>query len=91
MQSNNVELLRDSRVLTVFLETPVDEMLQRCGVENQPEPGNARPLTADAANFRSLYEQRLPQYRGAQLTIQTSGKSVAEVARKIAESLPIVL
>ena len=74
-------------MLTVFLETPVDDMLQRCGVEDKPDPGNPRPLAADAAAFRNLYEQRLPHYRGAHVTIKTAGKSVAEVAREIAEKL----
>jgi shikimate kinase len=89
VQANNVELLRDGRVFTVFLETPVNDMLQRCGVEDSPGQANARPLAADATAFRSLYEQRLPHYRGAQVTIDTSGKSVAEVAREIAECLEL--
>jgi shikimate kinase len=87
VQTNNVELLRTSHVLTVFLETPVDDMLQRCGVEDRPDPGNPRPLATDAAAFRNLYERRLPHYRGAHVTIKTAGKSVVEVALEIAETL----
>ncbi|MGA9566912.1 MAG: shikimate kinase [Candidatus Korobacteraceae bacterium] len=87
VQENNVATLRDAGVLTVFLETALDEMLQRCGVEDTADPTNPRPLAADASEFRALYEKRLPHYRAAQVTIQTSGKSVEEVAKDIVESL----
>ena len=86
IQPNNVELLRASAVRTVFLETPVEEMLTRCGVDDEPDPENPRPLAADASAFRKLYDQRLPFYRAAHLTIDTSGKTVEEVAKQIAES-----
>jgi shikimate kinase len=89
VQANNVAMLRDASVLTVFLDTPVDEMLQRCGVEDVADPANPRPLAADASEFRALYEQRLPHYRAAHLTIKTSGKSVAELAQDIAASLEL--
>jgi shikimate kinase len=87
VQSANVELLRASETRTVFLETPVEEMLTRCGVEDAPDPENPRPLPADRDAFRRLYEQRLPSYRSAQVTIDTSGKTVEAVATEIAEHL----
>lgn len=87
VQANNLAQLRDRSVLTVFLETPLEEMLQRCGVEDTPDPANPRPLAADEREFRALYEQRLPFYRAAQVTIRTSGKSVTEVAQAIAAAL----
>ena len=90
IQPNNVELLRASAVRTVFLETPVEEMLTRCGVGDEPDPENPRPLAADASAFRKLYDQRLPFYRAAHLTIDTSGKTVEEVAKQIAESLQLI-
>lgn len=89
VQPNNVEILRANKVRTVFLETPVEGMLARCGVEDEPDLENHRPLAADAAAFRELYEQRLPFYRAAHLTINTSGKTVEEVAREIAEGLEL--
>ena len=85
VQTKNASLVRESRALTVFLETPIEEMLQRCGVEDEADPENLRPLAADAASFRALYEKRLPHYRSAHVTINTAGKSVAEVAREVAE------
>ena len=85
VQANNASLVRESRALTVFLETPIEEMLQRCGVEDEADPENLRPLAADAESFRALYEKRLPHYRSAHVTINTDGKTVAEVAREVAE------
>ncbi len=90
LQPNNAELLCASKVRTVFLETPVEEMLTRCGVEDGPGAENPRPLAADAAAFRKLYEQRLPSYRAAHLTIDTSGKTVAAVAREIINGLKLI-
>jgi shikimate kinase len=89
VQANNVAMLREAGVLTVFLDTPVDEMLQRCGVEDAADPANPRPLAADAIQFRALYEARLPYYSAAHVTIQTSGKSVVGVAQEIAASLEL--
>ena len=87
IQSNNADLLRASQVRTVFLETPLEEMLQRCGVEDEPDSENPRPLAADSSAFQNLYEQRLPLYQTAELTTNTYGKTVEEVAREIAERL----
>ena len=90
IQPANVQLLRASEAQTVFLETPIEEMLTRCSVEDSPSPENPRPLAADTAEFRRLYEQRLPSYRAADLTIDTSGKTVEAVAREIAERLKLI-
>jgi shikimate kinase len=89
IQPSNAEILTASEVQTVFLETPVEEMLTRCGVKDEADPENPRPLAADTAAFRRLYEQRLPSYRAAHLTINTSGKTVEEIAREIAETLKL--
>jgi len=90
IERNNVELLHSRKVRTVFLETPVEEMLTRCGVKDVPDPKNPRPLAADSAEFRRLYEQRLPSYQAAHLTIDTSGKTVETIALEIAEELKLV-
>jgi shikimate kinase len=84
VQANNASLVRASLALTVFLETPIEDMLQRCGVD-EADPENPRPLAADADSFRTLYDKRLPHYRAAHVTISTARKSVAEVAREVAE------
>jgi shikimate kinase len=89
IQPDNAELLQAGHALTFFLETPVEEMLTRCGVEDAPDPRNPRPLAADKTEFRKLYEQRLPSYRAAVFTVATSGKTVEVVASEIAEILKL--
>jgi shikimate kinase len=90
VQPNNVDLLRESKVRTVFLETPVQEMMTRCGVGDEPDAENPRPLAADGPEFRKLYEQRLPWYRAANLTIDPSSKTIENVSREIIEALKLV-
>jgi shikimate kinase len=87
VQPDNVALLEAHRVVAVFLETDVEDMLQRCGVEDEADPENMRPLAADAQGFRALYEKRLPFYRRANTTIQTAGKSAVGIAAEIAAVL----
>jgi shikimate kinase len=85
VQANNASLIRESHGITVFLETPLDEMILRCAVVDEADPENARPLAADVESFRALYEKRLPHYRAAHVTIDTAGKDVAEVASEVAD------
>jgi shikimate kinase len=80
-QENNRSLLEASGVPVIYLDAPLDELRKRLG-----EDDATRPLFADAELFRLLYEQRQPLYRMASHRIQTSGKTVVEVAREI-ESL----
>jgi shikimate kinase len=87
VQPDNAELLHAGHALIVFLETTVEELLTRCEVEDVTNPTNPRPLAADSAEFRRLYEERLPSYRTAHLTIDTSGKTVEVAASEIAEHL----
>jgi shikimate kinase len=87
IQTCNADLLRDSGARVVFLETPIEEMLERCRSGTHASPENLRPLAADPDAFRALYAQRLPQYRNADLTLGTAGRTAEENARRIAESL----
>ncbi len=87
VQAGNVDLLRNFGVRVVFIETPIEQMLQRCLMEMQSSGENLRPLAADPDAFRELYAQRLPQYRNAELTVSTTGKTAEENAREIASRL----
>jgi shikimate kinase len=89
IQTVNVELLRNYGARVVFLEAPVDEMFDRCRAENPHSTENLRPLAADPEAFRTLYEERRPQYRTAGLTVSTSGKTAEESATEIAVSLQL--
>jgi len=87
MQAANAELLRNAGVRVVFLEPTVEEMLERCHVPMPPSTENTRPLASDPEAFRALYERRLPQYRKADLIVDTAGKSVEDNAQRVAASL----
>jgi shikimate kinase len=91
VESSNASLVRESRAVIVFLETPIEEMIERCGVEDDVDPENPRPLAEDAEAFRVLYEKRLPHYRAAHITIHTAGKSIAQVAREAADRLALAI
>jgi len=83
----NVDLLRSSGARVVFLETLIEEMLERCRTGPQSFDDNLRPLASDPDAFRELYAQRLPQYRRADLTVSTAGKTAEENARGVAVGL----
>ena len=90
VQPENVDLLRNSGASVVFLETPLDEMLQRCAVGGESSEESVRPLASAPDAFRGLYAQRLPRYRKADLTVSTAGKTAEDSAREIAARLGLV-
>jgi shikimate kinase len=90
VQPHNVDLLRGAGAQVVFLETPLDELLERCGAESQFSEENLRPLASDPDAFRALYAQRLPQYRTADFTLSTPGRTAEANAQEIASRLGLV-
>ena len=74
---------------TVFLEVPLEVMLGRCC--SSEEQNHMRPLAADPAEFRRLYEARLPSYRRADITVEAGDKSALEVARLVGAALSLEL
>jgi shikimate kinase len=89
--AQNARLLQRHGAHVVFLELAVDELLQRCRCAGERPAGNPRPLAADAEAFCALYQQRLPSYRKAELTVNTAGKTADEVVREIAEALHLAV
>ena len=87
VQSANAELLQRRGARVVFLETAIEELLERCRVADQNSPENPRPLAATPEAFRALYAQRLPYYRTADLTVNATGKAVEELAQEIVLNL----
>jgi shikimate kinase len=75
-QAANRDLLSNRH--TVFLEAPLDELWRR-----SQEDGIERPLRRDRAQFAQLYSQRLPFYRQAAVTVDTSGKNPAAICEGI--------
>lgn len=82
VQANNVALLKQAGVPTIFLDAPPEELFRRCQ-QQQLE----RPLLRDLEQFRQLYEVRRPFYVSAALRIETSGKDVETIAAEVAGRL----
>ncbi len=80
VQPQNRELLRDWP--TVFLHAASDELWQR-----SLSDGIERPLRGSPEQFARLYEERLPLYREARITVDTSGKPVASICDEIENAL----
>jgi shikimate kinase len=87
VQSVNADLLRSRGARVVFLETEIEELYQRCRAADHHSPQSFRPLAATPDAFRTLYAQRLPFYRSADLTVNATGKTDEELAQEIALSL----
>lgn len=83
-QPENISLLRDMNVPSVFLDAPIEELFRRC-----KEQELSRPMRRGEAHFRALYEVRLPLYRAAKFHVETNGKSIARIASEIAQTLGI--
>ena len=75
----NQEVLQASHATTVFLSAPVDELWQR--VSGQPDV--ERPLMRDRASFSDLWKSRMPQFAMANLTVETAGRDVKDIAAEI--------
>jgi shikimate kinase len=83
VQPENAALLAPEDFATVFLDTPLEELWERCGVPGEAE----RPLRSDPEQFRKLFETRLPFYQRASLIVRTSGKTVDQVAEEVLRHL----
>lgn len=88
VQQPNAVLLKTSRVPTVFLDAPVEELWQRCCTQAS-EAGTERPLLRDIDQFRRLYEARSIGYAKAALKIKTDSRPVEAIAAEIAKKLKL--
>lgn len=62
----NVEILKQAGCAVIWLDCPVEELLQRCSHITD------RPLFKDEASFRQLYTERLPFYQLADHRVESS-------------------
>ena len=76
MQPQNLALLREAAAVLIWLECPVEELLQRCAHIVD------RPLFRDEASFRRLYQERLPTYELADYRVD-SGSEPSHVIEQI--------
>jgi shikimate kinase len=87
VQATNAELLRERGARVIFIELDMQKLLHRCR-EAVDRSQNPRPLAAqEETELRRLYEQRLPFYRLAELTVSPGDKTAWQVAREIAAAL----
>jgi shikimate kinase len=82
VQPDNLALIEQLSVPTVFLDAPVKELWSRC-----QSGDNSRPLMKSQNQFRQLYEARRALYMKAGLHVDTSGKDVNTIASAIASRL----
>ncbi len=73
---------------SVFLDAPIEELWQRC-LDHESADGAERPLRGDRDHFARLYSDRLPFYRQATLTVDTSGKPAAAICQEIERGLQL--
>jgi shikimate kinase len=83
-QPENISMLHEISVPSVFLDAPIEELFRRC-----QQQGLNRPLRQGEAHFRKLYETRLPLYMAATFHVETNGKPIAQIAAEIARTLGI--
>jgi shikimate kinase len=81
-QPDNVQMLRAFGAPVVFLDASLDELRRRC-----EHAGERRPLFPDANLFRQLYEARREGYMTADVRVDTTAKSPAQVAAEVASWL----
>jgi len=65
-QPQNLSLLRENGAILIWLQCPLEQLLIRCAQITD------RPLFRDEASFRRLYEERLPSYRSADYSVDSS-------------------
>ena len=79
-QPEAAELIERHAAVSVLLDAPVEELRRRVAMG-----ANVRPLANDEERFARLYRDRSAAYSKAHQRFDTGGKSVAKVAREIAE------
>jgi shikimate kinase len=82
-QEKNRALLRSWP--SVFLNAPVEELWQRSLAD-----GVERPLRKGRDQFVRLHGERLPFYRQATITVETSGRDVASICAEIEGALQLL-
>jgi shikimate kinase len=85
VQPENHKVIRESGILTAFLNASLPELWRRC-VE-QRNMDTQRPLQSSENRFRELHKERLRFYKTADKRFDTEGKSVETIAAEIAERL----
>lgn len=83
-ESSRSLLLHSPGNCLVFLEAELPELLSRCTVE-----GRVRPLLAASESLEARHTRRLPSYRTAHVTVETTGLAPRGVADRVLERVSI--
>ena len=78
VHGQNLALLRESGALLIWLDCPMEELLQRCAQATD------RPLFRDEASFRRLYEERRPWYEQADYRVDSNTEPVRVIEQILA-------
>jgi shikimate kinase len=81
-ESTRSLLLQSPENCLVFLQASLPEMLTRCKVE-----GKVRPLMAAAESLEARLNRRLPYYRTAHVTVETTGLAPQKVAGRVLQQV----
>ncbi len=78
----------------VFLDAPLPELLERCAInektgDEKTGEVKVRPLLADPEALEDRHSRRLPHYRAAHLTVETTGLAPETVADRVLERISI--
>ncbi len=76
-QRPNLDFIRNSGGVTVWLDCSLAELRRRCQTVNN------RPLFRDPESFAQLFDNRLPFYQLAQHRVSTDRRSPREVVEQI--------
>ena len=74
---SNVELIRETGGATIWLDCPVQTLVERCATMQN------RPLFRDPESIERLLELRLPYYRLAEFRVSTEAQDPREVTEQI--------
>ena len=85
VRCRNIKLMRDNG-LVVHLQTSTSDLLRRLklSIASNPRPLLGNDLNKE--NLHALIAERAPLYARAHVTVDTSGKTVATVAKEIVDS-----
>jgi shikimate kinase len=78
IQPQNLALLREAAAVLIWLQCPLEELLQRCAHITD------RPLFRDEASFRRLYEERLPTYELSDYRVDSQSEPARVVEQILA-------
>jgi shikimate kinase len=81
-QPRNADAIRDEGAITIFLDAPPDVLWQRC----QEDP-QERPLRGQYEQFAELHGQRMKHYLAASWRVDSSHKSVKEIAAHLEQRI----